>query len=223
MTKAERLDIIEKINNQKVLDNDKLTIIDRNVDPLSKGFNFKNISKACHNVVKGENKDTPLKMLYEKLDGYFVTLTAESLNQVQTAKENYNRLQPNDKRSTKLENLIGDLEANNQKFTKIESRLNDIQSQVNTAIRKYLTKFDKGETTDNTHKPKVAVMKAIKAYVQNPVKETWNDVVTATQENAGWDKGVFSKVRFMMTEASKVHEEQDRNEQEISTSCGLNM
>ncbi|WP_428412405.1 hypothetical protein [Legionella sp.] len=52
-------------------------------------------------------------------------------------------------------------------------------------------------------------MKIMQAYISEPTETNWKALEKSTAENPGWDKGWFSKVRFLMSEVQLARKEQE--------------
>lgn len=204
LAKADREDIIGHIESQKEKDVKKLTVTS-GID-----IGFINTKKTVK---------TPLNNLYDALKIYYdkPNPTVSDWQLVEAAKLEYNKNQPNGYKSQELEHLIKQLDANNQKFNDIGTGLKEIKGQVNAAIQSYLNTHDKGFDTDELHRPKVAVMKVMQAYVSEPTEKNWNALEKATADNPGWDKGWFSKVRFLMSEVQLARKEQEDETARLSS------
>ncbi|MCC5792766.1 MAG: hypothetical protein JJT82_09210 [Legionellaceae bacterium] len=204
LAKADREDTIGHIESQKEKDFKKLTVTS-GID-----IGFINTKKTVK---------TPLDHLYNALKIYYdkTNPTIHDWERLLAAKREYDKNQPNKHKSQELENLIKLLDANNQKFNEIGTGLKEIKSQVNAAIQSYLDRYDQGSDTDERHQPKVAVMKAMQAYVNEPAETHWKALERSTADNPGWDKGWFSKVRFLMSEVQLARREQEDETERLSS------
>ncbi|WP_133139231.1 hypothetical protein [Legionella genomosp. 1] len=217
--KAEREDIIALIiiQQEKDIEAGKLT-------ETSTHMKFSNILSTNKKVIQEQSHDTPLKHLYAELKTYCdkPNPTAADWKQVYDANNIYFATQPADKKSKELENLIGRLAQNNNKISDLKNGAGIIKNKVNTAINSYLQKFDRGDKTDLIHKPKVAVMKAMQKYASEPSEKNWEALETTAKNNAGWDKGWFSKVRFFMHEVKVSRKEQPEKTEFVTSAFALN-
>ncbi|KTD40473.1 hypothetical protein [Legionella parisiensis] len=210
--KAEREDIKGLIQSQKEKDIESGKLVE-----IDKGF---------LGLGKTTKTDTPLKALYTELNTYMAKESPtkkEDWQRVVTAYQTYERTQPRGKQSTELEKLVGQLSENNKKYENIGKNVKGIKAQIDDSIAAYLAKYDKGDATDKTHVPKVAVMKAMQAYASEPTEKNYEELQNAAQTNPGWDKGWFSKVKFFMSEVQEARKEQVSEESRLSSEFNKGM
>lgn len=210
--KAEREDIIGLIRCQEEKDIEAGRLTETRTST-----HFGNLFSATKKVVQETSTDLPLKNLYVELKAYCdqQNPTSAGWTRVEEARSHYHKNQPTEKKSPELESLIERLARNDQKFRDLNKGLGIIKQQVDKAIEIYLKKYDKGENTDQIHKPKVAVMKAMKNYANELSEENWHTLEAAANSNPGWDKGWFSKVRFFMAEVTEARKEQIKETERV--------
>lgn len=145
-------------------------------------------------------KETPLKKVYDSIEAYFQKPANEQLlEQV--------RLAYADLKSppTHLGALKERIEANHAQFASLNTQSIKIKKEITTFIEDYLTKHNNAK--DDVHMAKKAVMTSIKAYVNDPTVEKWQELQQSTKDNPDWDKGLFSQVSSTMEKVTAFHDE----------------